>query len=72
MYKNELEIPLAIDNGAMVKILPKAFYDQHKMLQKLPKVKANMQPILTGNGSIPAYFWLDIPIIIQGVFLQLR
>ena len=72
MYKNELEIPTAIDDGAMVNILPKAFYDQHRMLQKLPKVKANMQPILMGNGSIPAYFLLDIPITIQGVFLQLR
>ena len=32
MYKNELEIPTFIDNGASVNVLPKAFYDQHKIL----------------------------------------
>ena len=56
MYKNELEIPTFIDNGASVNVLPKAFYDKHKILHKLPKVSANMQPIMTGNGAIPAYF----------------
>ena len=50
MYKNELEIPTFIDNEASVNVLPKAFYDQHKILHKLPKVSANMQPIMTGNG----------------------
>ena len=63
IYKNVLEIPTAIDNGANVNVLPKAFYDQ--------KVKANMQPIMTGNGPIPAYFWMDIPITLQGVSIQL-
>ena len=61
MYKNELEIPTFIDNGASVNVLPKAFYDHHKILHKLPKVSANMQPIMTGNGAIPAYFWIDLP-----------
>ena len=42
MYKNELEIPTFIDNEASVNVLPKAFYDQHKILHKLPKVSANM------------------------------
>ena len=72
MYKNELEIPTIIDNGASVNVLPKAFYDQHKILHKLPKVSANMQPIMTGNGAIPAYFWIDLPIEIQGIYLQLH
>ena len=72
IYKNELEIPTAIDNGANVNVLPKAFYDQHPQLHELPKIKANMQPIMTGNGTIPAYFWMDIPLTIQGVEIQLR
>ena len=71
MYKNELEIPAFIDNGASVNVLPKAFYDQHKILHKLPKVSANMQPIMTGNGAIPAYFWIGLPLEIQGIHLQL-
>ena len=72
MYKNELEIPMFIDNGASVNVLPKAFYDKHKILHKLLKVSANMQPIMTGNGTIPAYFWIDLPLEIQGILLQLR
>ena len=31
-----------------------------------------MPPIMTGNGTIPAYFRLDIPLEIQGVIIQLR
>ena len=71
MYKNELEIPMFIDNGASVNVLPKAFYDKHKILHKLLKVSANMQPIMTGNGAIPAYFRIDLPLEIQGIYLQL-
>ena len=70
--KNELEIPTFIDNGASVNVLPKAFYDQHKILHKLPKVSVNMQPIMTGNGAIPVYFWIDLPLEIQGIYLQLH
>ena len=72
MYKNELEIPMFIDNGASVNVLPKAFYDKHKILHKLLKLSANMQPIMTGNGAIPAYFRIDLPLEIQGIYLQLR
>ena len=72
IYKNELEIPTAIDNGANVNVLPKAFYDQHPQLHELPKIKANMQPIMMGNGTIPAYFWMDLPLTIQGIHIQLR
>ena len=53
-------------------MLPKAFYDQHKILHKLPKVSVNMQPIMTGNGAIPAYFWIDLSLEIQGILLQLH
>ena len=69
--QNELEIPAIIDNGASVNVLPEAFYDQHKILHKLPKVSANIQPIMSGNGAIPAYFWIDLPLEIQGIYLQL-
>ena len=42
------------------------------LLHKLLNVSANMQPIMTGNGTIPAYFQIDLPLEIQGIFLQLR
>ena len=72
MYKNELEIPAFIDNGASVNVLPKSFYDKHEIFHTLPKVNANKQKTMTGNGSIQAYFWMDIPLVIQGIYLQLR
>ena len=72
MYKNELEIPAFIDNGTSVNVLPKAFYNKNELLHKLPKVNANKQHIMTGNSPIPAYFWIDIPLEIQGIHLQLR
>ena len=70
--KNELEISAFIDNGASINVLLKAFYDKHKVLHKLPKVKANVQPIMTGNGPIPSYFWIDLTLEIQGIHMQLR
>ena len=27
---------------------------------------------MTGNGAIPAYFWIDLPLEIQGIHLQLH
>ena len=49
----------------------KPFMINTKFCTKLPKVSANMQPIMTGNGAIPAYFWIDLPLEIQGIHLQL-
>ena len=72
MYRNELEIPTMIDNGASVNVIPKWYYDQHNELHDLPKSKDNVQNIMTGNGQIKTHFWIEIPVNIQGVLMQLK
>ena len=67
-----LEIPVVIDNGASVNVTPKWFYDQNKILHTLPKQKSYLPQINTGNGLIDHHFWIDIPIQMQGVFLQVK
>ena len=67
-----LEIPIVIDNGAWVNVTPKWFYDQNKILHALPKQKSYLPQITTGNGLIDHHFWIDIPIQMQGVFLQVK
>ena len=72
MYRNELEIPTLIDNAASVNVIPKWYYDQHKELHELPKSKDNLHNIMTGNGQIKTHFWIEIPVDIQGVLMQLK
>ena len=67
-----LEIPIVIDNGASVNVTPKWFYDQNKFLHDLPKQKSYLPQINMGNGPIDNHFWMDIPIKVQGVFLQVK
>ena len=67
-----LEIPIDIDNGASVNITPKWFYDQNKILHSLSKQKSYLPPINTGNGPIDHHFWIDIPLKIQGIFMQVK
>ena len=67
-----LEIPVVIDNGASVNITPKWFYDHNKILHALPKQKSYLPHINTGNGPIDHHFWIDIPITMQGVKLQVK
>ena len=67
-----LEIPVVIDNGACVNVTPKWFYDQNKILHTLPKQKSYLPQINTGNGLIDHHFSIDIPIPMQGVFLQVK
>ena len=67
-----LKIPVVIDNGACVNVTPKWFYDQNKILHALPKQKSYLPQINTGNGLIDHHFWIDIPIQMQGVFLQVK
>ena len=67
-----LEIPVVIDNGALVNVTPKWYYDQNKFLHILPKQNSYLSQINTGNGPIDHHFWIDIPIKVQGVFLQVK
>ena len=67
-----LEIPIVLDNGASVNVTPKWFCDQNKILHALPTQKSYLPQINTRNGPIDHHFWIDIPIQMQGVFLQVK
>ena len=67
-----IPIPIMIDNGATIGIMPTSFYYLHIEIQRLPTVKPHHTRIHTGNGSIEAHFLIDLPLNIQGVLIQLR
>ena len=67
-----IPIPIMIDDGATIGIMPTSFYYVHTEIQRLPTVKPNHTRIHTGNGSIEAHFLIDLPLNIQGVLIQLR
>ena len=71
-YDNTHDIPIYIDNGSMLNIMPTHFYDKAYYLHHLPKVPTAAQTILTGNGPVETHFWIDILINIQGCQLQLK
>ena len=67
-----IPIPIMIDDGATIGIMPTSFYYLHNEIQRLPTVKPHHTRIHTGNGSIEAHFLIDLPLNIQGVLIQLR
>ena len=67
-----IPIPIMIDDGATIGIMPTSFYYLHSEIQKLPTVKPHHTRIHTGNGAIEAHFLIDLPLNIQGVLIQLR
>ena len=72
-YKN-LRIPIIIDDGASVNIMPKKAYDKYDVLHELPKCDDpdTLPTIRTGNGVIKSHFWIQLPINIQGLLFQLQ
>ena len=67
-----IPIPIMIDDGATIGIMPTSFYYLHNEIQRLPTVKPHHTRIHTGNGAIEAHFLIDLPLNIQGVLIQLR
>ena len=67
-----IPIPIMIDDGATIGIMPTSFYYLHNEIQRLPKIKPHHTRIHTGNGAIEAHFLIDLPLNIQGVLIQLR
>ena len=72
IYDNTYKIPMFVDNGTTVNLMPTAFYEQATFLHHLPKHDATGEIICTGNGTINAHFWTDIQINVQGCLLQLK
>ena len=72
MYDNTYKIPMYVDNGTTVNLMPTTYYEQATFLHHLPKYDATGETICTGNGNIEAHFWTDIQVNIQGCLIQLK
>ena len=71
-YDNTHDIPIYIDNGSTLDIMPTHFYDNAYYLHHLPKAPMAAKTILTGNGPVKTHFWIDVLLNVQGCMLQLK
>ena len=71
-YDNTHDIPIYIDNGSTLNIMPTHFYDNAYYLHHLPKAPTSAKTILTGNGPVKTHFWIDVLLNVQGCIIQLK
>ena len=71
-YDNTHDIPIYIDNGSTLNIIPMHFYDNAYYLHHLPKAPTAAKTIQTGNGPVNTHFWIDILLNVQGCMLQFK
>ena len=71
LYDNTHEIPILVDNGSTLNIMPTYYYEKAYYLHHLPKERET-RTIHTGNGAVQTHFWIDVPVNIQGCLLQLK
>ena len=55
-YDNTHDIPIYIDNGSTLNIMPMHFYDNAYYLHHLPKAPTAAKTIHTGNGPVKTHF----------------
>ena len=72
IYDNTHDIPIYIDNGSTLNIMPTHFYDNAYYLHHLPKAPTAAKTIHTGNGPVKTHFWIDILLNVQGCMIQLK
>ena len=71
-YDNTHDIPIYIDNGSTLNIMPMHFYDNAYYLHHLPKAPMAAKTILTGNGPVKTHFWIDVLLNVHGCMIQLK
>ena len=71
-YDNTHDIPIYVDNGTTLNIMPTHFYDKAYYLHHLPKENAEAQTIHTGNGLVKTHFWIDLLLNVQGCMIQFK
>ena len=71
-YDNTHDIPIYVDNGLTLNIMPTHFYDKAYYLHHLPKALTAAQTIHTGNGPVKTHFWIDILLNVQGCMIQFK
>ena len=71
-YDNTHDIPIYIDNGSTLNIMPTHFYGNAYYLHHLPKVPTAAKTIQTGNGPVKTHFWIDVLLNVQGCMIQFK
>ena len=71
-YNNTHDIPIYIDNGSTLNIMPTHFYDNAYYLHHLPKAPTATETIHTGKGPVKTHFWIDILLNVQGCMIQFK
>ena len=71
-YDNTHDIPIYVDNGSTLNIMPTHFYDKAYYLHHLPKALTAAQTIHTGKGPVKTHFWIDILLNVQGCMIQFK
>ena len=71
-YDNTHDIPIYVDNGSTLNIMPMHFYDNAYYLHHLPKAPTAAKTIQTGNGPVKTHFWIDILLNVQGCMMQFK
>ena len=71
-YDNTHDIPIYIDNGSTLNIMPTHFYDNAYYLHHLPRVPTAAKTIQTGNGPVKTQFWIDLLFNVQGCMIQFK
>ena len=71
-YDNTHDIPIYVDNGTTINIMPTHFYDKAYYLHHLPRENTTGQTIHTGNGPVETHFWIDILLNVQGCMIQFK
>ena len=71
-YDNTHDIPIYVDNGLTLNIMPTHFYDKAYYLHHLPKALTAAETIHTGNGPVKTHFWIDILLNVQGCMIQFK
>ena len=71
LYDNTHEIPILVNNGSTVNIMPIYYYEKAYYLHHLPKER-EARTIHMGNGAVETHFWIDMPINIQGCISELK
>ena len=71
-YDNTHDIPIYVDHGLTLNIMPTHFYDKAYYLHHLPRARTAAQTIHTGNGPVKTHFWIDILLNVQGCMVQFK
>ena len=71
-YDNTHDIPIYVDNGSTLNIMPTHFYYKAYYLHHLPKAPTGAQTIHTGSSPVKTHFCIDILLNVQGCMIQFK